>query len=595
MLSLRGLASLGPRAILTSASALARGGARSSSAWLWTTARLGQESSEDPEDGEAQYSEPDDPRVHKVPLEVSLKYMESAAYQETYGDAKIWELYRRNFSKGRTYKPTRKMCVRQGRIASSNPCPICRDEYLVVDYRNIKLLNQFITDYSGELLTSEKTGVCRKEWLNIRVALQKALDRGYLNIDFPFVAYDYDKPTDFKDQRCDTNPWRKTDSSSLIRRNLLATAVPSVFPNLPSYLSREISSPRSDNSSSQRHQRGFDRWEEQACDLLQQDEVCSLNELASKLDLSSFPSMQLWSSASHMTIVLLHLVVETQQPIVQLALHIKEDLKFDVWAVTGAGFEVIVTITDGPTVNRQFYSELLCQIKLKRSVPSPQNPEEPLFLQFDGAHLFKNFYANFMRCLEFICPDFQGKPMSAQFDHIQSLCHKELGHPVKLAHKLTAKILLPRPGMRFSGCNYYVSVRQMLESEKKVNFKSLVQFSKDSLSEAKELLSFNASNQDEVKKGAEALLASFDGCDLKLSEPVEGDAGAMFYVAGYVARKLLRKTDCKSCHRLFAKSEEAPRIEFGEGIRKTLIPSPQNPSEHLTQSNYECVSLSKEV
>ncbi len=33
--------------------------------------------------------------------------MESAAYKETYGDHKVWELYRRNFHKGKTYMPTR--------------------------------------------------------------------------------------------------------------------------------------------------------------------------------------------------------------------------------------------------------------------------------------------------------------------------------------------------------------------------------------------------------------------------------------------------------------------------------------------------------
>ena len=33
------------------------------------------------------------------------------------------------------------------------------DEYLVVDYRNLKLLNQFLTDYSGQLLTAEQTGI----------------------------------------------------------------------------------------------------------------------------------------------------------------------------------------------------------------------------------------------------------------------------------------------------------------------------------------------------------------------------------------------------------------------------------------------------
>ncbi len=76
---------------------------------------------------------------------------------------------------------------------TNNPCPICRDEYLVVDYRNLKLISQFINENNGEIMNREVSGVCRKQWLNIRVALEKAKDHGYLYITAPFVEYDYDK------------------------------------------------------------------------------------------------------------------------------------------------------------------------------------------------------------------------------------------------------------------------------------------------------------------------------------------------------------------------------------------------------------------
>ncbi len=56
----------------------------------------------------------------------------------------------------------------EGRIQTGNPCPICRDEYLVVDYRNVKLIRQFIKEYNGEIMDRETTGVCQKQWLNIR-------------------------------------------------------------------------------------------------------------------------------------------------------------------------------------------------------------------------------------------------------------------------------------------------------------------------------------------------------------------------------------------------------------------------------------------
>ena len=137
----------------------------------------------------------DDPKDRKrvIPLETSIAYMESDAYRQTYGDHKVWELYRRNFAKGRPFAQTRKTCIRQDMISTGNPCPICRDEYLVVDYRNLKLITQFIDEYSGRVYSTRKTGVCQRQQLNLLVAIEKARELGLLTIDQPFVEYDYSK------------------------------------------------------------------------------------------------------------------------------------------------------------------------------------------------------------------------------------------------------------------------------------------------------------------------------------------------------------------------------------------------------------------
>ena len=133
-------------------------------------------------------------RTRKIPLELSIAYMESAGYKSTYGDKKIWELYRRNFP-GRVHPNprTRRKCIVFGRVSGGNPCPICRDEYLVVDYRNVKLISQFLTDYNRRIVTSETSGVCREQYTKLLVAIEKARDYGYLDVDAPFVEYDYEK------------------------------------------------------------------------------------------------------------------------------------------------------------------------------------------------------------------------------------------------------------------------------------------------------------------------------------------------------------------------------------------------------------------
>lgn len=102
-------------------------------------------------------------------------------------------LSRRNHKGMFAPRKTRKTCIRQGKISTGNPCPICRDEYLVLDHRNTELLQQFISPYSGEVLNYSKTGLCQKSHLLLTVAVEKARDRGLITFDVPFREYDYEE------------------------------------------------------------------------------------------------------------------------------------------------------------------------------------------------------------------------------------------------------------------------------------------------------------------------------------------------------------------------------------------------------------------
>jgi len=76
-------------------------------------------------------------------------------------------------------------------LTTSNPCPICRDEYLVLDYRNVELLKQFISPYNGETLNFSKTGLCQVRHSELLIAILKAKDMGLITYDVPFREYDY--------------------------------------------------------------------------------------------------------------------------------------------------------------------------------------------------------------------------------------------------------------------------------------------------------------------------------------------------------------------------------------------------------------------
>lgn len=64
---------------------------------------------------------------------------------------------------------------------------------MVVDYRNLELLKQFIDDYNGSIYSSKKTGVCQRQYGKILIAIDKARNFGLLTLDQPFVEYDYEK------------------------------------------------------------------------------------------------------------------------------------------------------------------------------------------------------------------------------------------------------------------------------------------------------------------------------------------------------------------------------------------------------------------
>ena len=115
------------------------------------------------------------------------------------------------------------------------------------------------------------------------------------------------------------------------------------------------------------------------------------------------------------------------------------------------GFLVFAMSADNASPNRKFYVEELCSGSLTTSIPHPTIPDEVLFLLFDAVHNFKNVYNNFVTRKEFVYPAIENanadgsRPpeKKALFAHIAHLYNMELGKPVKLAYKLSEKVLNP--------------------------------------------------------------------------------------------------------------------------------------------------------
>jgi hypothetical protein len=137
-----------------------------------------------------------------------------------------------------------------------------------------------------------------------------------------------------------------------------------------------------------------------------------------------------------------------------------------VECVTEVGFDVVCVSTDGHSANRRFYAQELCRGKIQPYVAHPVTGDK-IFLLFDQVHLFKNFFTNFLNRRVFYCPAFEetdtdtATGFAPNFKHLEQLYQHELSKPVKYAHKLTKKVLCPRPIER---CNVMLAERTFHES-----------------------------------------------------------------------------------------------------------------------------------
>ncbi|OWA50253.1 putative 28S ribosomal protein S18b, mitochondrial [Hypsibius exemplaris] len=131
-------------------------------------------------------------RTRLIEWTTSVKYMKSEAYRATYGNDPVWKSYRRQH-KGQIPKPyTRRSCIWAGRISTGSPCPACRDEYLVFDYRHTELLKQFVSPQTGERLNLHVIGLCQRKRQRLDLELEKAKLFGTMVFKVPFRRYDYD-------------------------------------------------------------------------------------------------------------------------------------------------------------------------------------------------------------------------------------------------------------------------------------------------------------------------------------------------------------------------------------------------------------------
>ncbi|PSN43440.1 Pyridine nucleotide-disulfide oxidoreductase domain-containing protein 1, partial [Blattella germanica] len=135
-----------------------------------------------------------DPSIDRssvVPVETSIKYLKSGGslqynIRQRPGVDTVQKESQRAVPAPKNQEDLYCKYLRAGKISTGNPCPICRDEYLVLHHENVGLLRQFISPQTGKVLSPIKTGLCQMKHKQLLVAIENAKDFGYITFDVPF-------------------------------------------------------------------------------------------------------------------------------------------------------------------------------------------------------------------------------------------------------------------------------------------------------------------------------------------------------------------------------------------------------------------------
>jgi len=119
---------------------------------------------------------------------------------------------------------------------------------------------------------------------------------------------------------------------------------------------------------------------------------------------------------------------------------------------------------------------------------------------------------------------------------------------------------------QLAGANYYLSMRQVLEGDKKIRALSLLKFSHFSLADLDVLTLASGSQSDSTADSVADALA--DAMKYTVS-PSAGDANIVFYVTGAIARSVIHCTKCDNCRNILIDPDALTTLELYECLGTT--------------------------
>ena len=137
----------------------------------------------------------------------------------------------------------------------------------------------------------------------------------------------------------------------------------------------------------------------------------------------------------------------TMSPVPSITTEAIREIFFKVLkTLTEIGFCVVSCTTDGHRTNQSFHNSLGTNGQHPEWIINPYSTDGArVYTMYDTVHLFKNFYNNLLNKKTLECPPMPGTeaPLRAASKHLEQLYLLELGGEVKMAHRLTDKVLHP--------------------------------------------------------------------------------------------------------------------------------------------------------
>ena len=112
--------------------------------------------------------------------------------------------------------------------------------------------------------------------------------------------------------------------------------------------------------------------------------------------------------------------------------------------LTEVGYIVVSCTTDGHRTNQGFHNSLSEDGRHPEYIMNPYNPDSRVYTMYDSVHLYKNFFFNLLNKKTLVC-QMPGSEtaLQAQFKHLEQLYKMEMGEDVKMAYRLTDRVLYP--------------------------------------------------------------------------------------------------------------------------------------------------------